>query len=147
MSGIWIIGMQFAIRVFLSLETSMYRQRSRFIKNLLFCWSNFWLSAWLSFSLALSFQKLKWLIREMPSGVGYADLCTAVLNRNAHPIIGESEIENVRCYILARQIRPLREPILRNGKICCPKSWFYFTFLFGDDSSTQYSFSFDNLLM
>lgn len=97
MSDIWIIGMQFAIRVFFCLETSMYRQRSRFIKNLLFCLSNLWLSAWLCFSLSLSFQKLKWLIREMPSGVGYADLCTAVLNSNAHPIIGESEIENVRC--------------------------------------------------
>ncbi len=48
----------------------------------------------------------------MPSGVGYADLCTAVLNRNAHPIIGESEIENVRCYILARQIRQLCSEVL-----------------------------------
>lgn len=142
MSGIWIIGngMQFAIRVFLSLETSMYRQSSRFIKNLLFWLSNCWLSACLSFSLSVSFQKLKWLIREMPSGVpwiGYADLCTAVLNSNAHPIRGESEIlrMRMRCWILARQIRRLHEQILRVEKICCPKSWFYFTFPFGDSGT------------
>lgn len=45
-------------------EASTYRQWSWFIKNLLFCHSNCWLSACLSFSLSLYFLKLKWLIRE-----------------------------------------------------------------------------------
>lgn len=121
-----------------------------FIKNLLFCHSNCWLSACLSFSLPLSFLKLKWLIREMPSGVpwiGYADLCAAVLNSNAHPIRGEWKFENMRCWILARQIRQLCEQILKNIEISVLNSimiffFFFLMFAIGVDSGTKNLFSF-----